>query len=46
MGLLSWIEDAIANGEYDSEEDFCNQNGCNYDDIYDYNEDSDDNDNW
>lgn len=39
MGLLSWIAEALANGEYETEEDFCNQNGCNYEDIYD---DSDD----
>ena len=35
MGLLKWIEEAIFNGEYDDEEDFCNQNGCSYEDIYD-----------
>lgn len=41
MGLLSWVADLLSKGEYDSEEDFCNQNGYNYDDIYNYDDDSD-----
>lgn len=44
MGLLSWIADAISNGDYDDEEDFCNQNGCDFDDIYE-DDDYDDGDN-
>ena len=46
MGLLKWIEEEISNGEYDDEEDFCNQNGCNYEDIYDDFDDSDDHFGW
>lgn len=46
MGPLKWIEEAISNGEYDDEEDFCNQNGCNYEDIYDDFDDSDDHFGW
>ena len=37
--MIEWIlmasaAAAIANGSYENEEDFCNQNGCNYEDIY------------
>lgn len=39
MALLSWIQEAIMNGDYDDEEDFCNQYGCSYDDIYTDDED-------
>ena len=46
MGLLKWIEEAIFNGEYDDEEDFCNQNGCSYEDIYDDFDELGDNSGW
>ena len=42
MGLFSWVADAIGRGEYDDETDYCNQNGLNYDDIYDNSSDDDD----
>lgn len=32
--LVGAVAAALANGSASSEEDYCNQNGCDYDDIY------------
>lgn len=32
--LIGAVAAAIASGAASSEEDYCNQHGCNYDDIY------------
>ena len=32
--LVGAVAAALASGSASSEEDYCNQHGCNYDDIY------------
>ena len=32
--LAGAVASALARGEVSSEEDYCNQHGCNYEDIY------------
>ncbi len=43
--LLGAVVAAIKNGECDDIEDYCNQHGCNYDDVY-YEKDVSEDDDW
>ena len=43
--LLGAVVAAIKSGECDSVEDYCNQNGCNYDDVY-YEKEVSEDDDW
>ena len=36
MALDPHVSDLIDAGYYDDVEDYCNHEGCNYDDVYDY----------
>ena len=43
--LIAAVVEAIKSGECANEEDYCNQNGCNYDEIY-YQKNVSDDDDW
>lgn len=42
MRLLPEYEDMLERGEYDNEEELCNGEGLNWDEIYDYEDDEED----